>query len=205
MDEPLAALDAATQGRDPAVPRTPAPQLALPIVYVTHAMDEVARLADHLVLMDAGRVRWRPARWPTLLAQPDLPLARQDDAGVVITARVDRHDAAYGLSRIAFDGGSLWVGETAAAPGDRCARGCWRVMSAWPGRRTRDQPVVNVLPVVLDSLQADRSTALLRLRLGTPGAAPTWLLARITRRSADTLALQPGDALFAQIKGVALM
>ena len=79
--------------------------------------------------------------------------------------------------------------------------------------------VVNVLPVLLESLQADRSTALLRLRVGggepepadaaagcTPVVhAPTWLLARITRKSCETLALQPGDALYAQIKGVALM
>ena len=98
--------------------------------------------------------------------------------------------------------------------------------------------MVNVLPVRLETVQADRSTALLRLRVGgavrdglggglgyrsgngsggglrapfdralgqAAGASPVWLLARITRRSAEALALQPGDALFAQIKGVALM
>ncbi len=204
MDEPLAALDAPRKAEILPYLERLHRTLALPIVYVTHAMDEVARLADHLVLLDAGRVR---AAGPlaTLLAQPDLPLARQDDAGVVITARVDRHDPAYGLSRIAFDGGTLWVGETAAAPGDAVrARVLARDVSV-ARQAPRESSLVNVLPVVLDSVQADRSTALLRLRLGTPGAAPTWLLARITRRSADTLALQPGDALFAQIKGVALM
>ena len=80
---------------------------------------------------------------------------------------------------------------------------------------TRRQPVetsvVNVLPVSLESLVADRSTALLRLVVGPPGwggtarAEGVRLLARVTRRSCDALALQPGDALFAQIKGVALM
>ena len=80
---------------------------------------------------------------------------------------------------------------------------------------TRQRPVepsvVNVLPVWLESLAADRSTALLRLVVGTPGLHGTAgtggvrLLARITRRSCDALALHPGDALFAQIKGVALM
>jgi molybdate transport system ATP-binding protein len=97
------------------------------------------------------------------------------------------------------------VGETPTPLGDAVrARVLARDVSV-ARQRPQDTSVLNVLPVVLDSLQADRSTALLRLRLGTPGAAPTWLLARITRRSADTLALQPGDALFAQIKGVALM
>ena len=204
MDEPLAALDAARKAEILPYLERLHRALALPIVYVTHALDEVARLADHLVLLEAGRVR---AAGPLaeLLARPDLPLARQDDAGVVITARVDQHDDVYGLSRVAFAGGTLWVGETPAALGDAVrARVLARDVSV-ARLRPQDTSVLNVLPVVLDSLQADRSTALLRLRLGGQGGSPVWLLARITRRSADTLALQPGDALFAQVKGVALM
>jgi molybdate transport system ATP-binding protein len=183
-------------------------------------MDEVARLADHLVLLDAGQVR---AAGPLaeLLAQPDLPLARQDDAGVVIAATVAEHDRAYGLSRVQFEGGTLWVGESASAPGEWVrARVLARDVSV-----TRQMPlqtsVVNVLPVVLEAMQADHSTALLQLRVGhadsdagsdaagdagsAAGPAPVRLLARITRRSCETLALRPGDALFAQVKGVALM
>ncbi|MDO9286135.1 MAG: molybdenum ABC transporter ATP-binding protein [Aquabacterium sp.] len=205
MDEPLAALDAPRKAEILPYLERLHQALALPIVYVTHAMDEVARLADHLVLLDAGQVR---AAGPLaeLLARPDLPLARQDDAGVVIAATVAEHDRAYGLTRVAFDGGTLWVGETAAAPGQVVrARVLARDVSV-----TRQAPqhtsVINVLPVLLEALQADRSTALLRLRVGGDGAlAPVRLLARITRRSCETLALQPGDALFAQIKGVALM
>ena len=210
MDEPLAALDG--QRKTEILPYLERlhRELALPILYVTHAMDEVARLADHLVLLDAGRVL---AAGPLadLLAQPDLPLARQDDAGVVIEATVAEHDRAYGLSRVVFCGGALWVGETAAGPGQSVrARVLARDVSV-----TRQRPVetsvVNVLPVWLESLAADRSTALLRLVVGTPGVQGTAdieavrLLARITRRSCDALALHPGDALFAQIKGVALM
>ena len=207
MDEPLAALDGPRKAEIlPYLDRLQR-ELALPIIYVTHAMDEVARLADHLVLLDAGRVR---AAGPLaeLLARPDLPLARQDDAGVVIIATVDQHDETYGLSRVVFDGGALWVGQTPAAPGQAVrARVLARDVSV-----TRQAPlqtsVVNVLPVLLDELQTDRSTALLRLRVGgadAQPAAPVWLLARITRRSADALGLRPGDSLFAQIKGVALM
>jgi len=207
MDEPLAALDAPRKAEILPYLERLHQELALPIVYVTHAMDEVARLADHLVLLHAGRVQ---AAGPLaeLLARPDLPLGRQDDAGVVIDAEVAGHDHAYGLSRIQFAGGALWVGETAAAPGQRVrARVLARDVSV-----TRQAPaetsVLNVLPVVLESLHAERNTALLRLALGAaqgPGASPLHLLARITRRSCETLALQPGDPLFAQIKGVALM
>ena len=207
MDEPLAALDGPRKAEILPYLERLHHELALPIVYVTHAMDEVARLADHLVLLDAGRVR---AAGPLaeLLARSDLPLARQDDAGVVIIATVDQHDEAYGLSRVVFDGGALWVGQTPAGPGQTVrARVLARDVSV-----TRQAPlqtsVVNVLPVLLDALQADHSTTLLRLRVGGTDAhpaKPVWLLARITRRSADALALRPGDALFAQIKGVALM
>ena len=214
MDEPLAALDAPRKAEILPYLERLQRSLALPIVYVTHAMDEVARLADHLVLMDAGRVR---AAGPLgeLLAQPDLPLARQDDAGVVIAATVAEHDRHYGLSRLQFAGGALWVGETTAAPGEAVrARVLARDVSV--SRQAPQQTsVLNVLPVQLDTLQVDHSTALLKLRVvavadhsvtGQAGAsAPVWLLARITRRSAEALALQPGAALFAQIKGVALM
>jgi len=213
MDEPLAALDAQRKAEILPYLERLHRDLALPIVYVTHAMAEVARLADHLVLLDAGRVL---AAGPLveLLARPDLPLAHQDDAGVVIEATVAEHDSAYGLSRVVFGGGALWVGETAARPGQTVrARVLARDVSV-----TRQLPietsVVNVLPVWLESLVADRSTALLRLVVGRPGllgatgatgAEGVLLLARITRRSCDALALHPGDALFAQIKGVALM
>jgi molybdate transport system ATP-binding protein len=78
---------------------------------------------------------------------------------------------------------------------------------------TRQAPVqtsvLNVLPVLLEAMQADRSTALLQLRVGDAGSggdpAPVRLLARVTRRSCEALALQPGETGFAQIKGVALM
>jgi molybdate transport system ATP-binding protein len=205
MDEPLAALDAPRKAEILPFLERLHRELALPIVYVTHALDEVTRLADHLVLMDAGRVL---ASGPLaeLLARTDLPLARQDDAGVVIDAELLEHDARFGLSRIGFAGGSLWLGQADAAIGQRVrARVLARDVSV-----TRQAPaettILNVLPALLDSLQADRSTALLRLRLGGAGAdAGVPLLARITRKSCETLALQPGDALYAQIKGVALM
>jgi molybdate transport system ATP-binding protein len=207
MDEPLAALDAARKGEILPYLERLHRELALPIVYVTHAMDEVARLADHLVLLRDGRVL---AAGPlvSLLDRTDLPLARQEDAGVVLDAAVEEVDTAYGLARLSFDGGTLWVGAGGTAAGARVrARVLARDVSV-----AREAPVqtsiLNVLPVVLESMQVDGATALLRLACTAPGssvARPTRLLARITRRSCDVLRLAPGDALHAQIKGVALM
>ncbi|MEY2891935.1 MAG: hypothetical protein RJA98_1843 [Pseudomonadota bacterium] len=205
MDEPLAALDAARKAEVLPYLERLQRELAMPIVYVTHALDEVARLADHLVLMDSGRTL---ASGPLseLLARPDLPLSQHDEAGVVIDAQVAEHDTPYGLSRIAFAGGHLWVGATAHAVGAPVrARVLARDVSV-----TRHAPtetsVLNVLPVRLHSLHAERSTVLLQLHALSPGGdAGAPLLARITRRSADTLALQAGEQLHAQVKGVALM
>lgn len=205
MDEPLAALDAERKAEILPYLERLHRELALPIVYVTHAMDEVARLADHLVLMRDGRIEAAGAL-DELMTRTDLPLARLDDAGVVITAEVAEHDALHHMSRLTHRGSSLWVGHSPARPGQPVrARILARDVSV-----TRQPPVetsiLNVLPVVLAQVQREPGTALLSLRVshGTPNE-PWTLLARITSRSLDTLNLQPGDALHAQIKGVALM
>ncbi|MBC7956275.1 MAG: molybdenum ABC transporter ATP-binding protein [Cytophagales bacterium] len=205
MDEPLAALDTARKAEILPYLEQLHRELALPIVYVTHAMDEAARLADHLVLLRDGAVE---AAGPLgeLTARTDLSLSRHDDAGVVIDAEVVEHDAQHGLTRIGRHGAVLWVGGADARLGERVrARVLARDVSVArqpPGETS----ILNVLPVVVDSVQRDRTTALLRLRVtsGPPEFAWT-LLARITSKSCDALALLPGDALHAQIKGVALM
>ncbi len=200
MDEPLAALDAERKAEIlPYLDRLHR-EFAMPVLYVSHALDEVARLADHLVMLRAGRLL---AAGPLaeLLARPDLPLARPDDAGVVIEAEVDDHDLRYGLIRIGFDGAALWVGAGATSLGQRVrARVLARDVSV--ARRMPSQTsVINLLPASIEALHGDGPTVLVRLRIGT--ATP--LLARITRRSADALSLAPGDAVIAQVKGVALM
>ncbi|ACB33626.1 molybdate ABC transporter, ATPase subunit [Leptothrix cholodnii SP-6] len=209
MDEPLAALDASRKAEIlPYLERLHG-ELAMPIVYVTHAMDEVARLADHLVLMRAGSVL---AAGPLseLLARTDLPLAQADDAGVVIDAVVAAHDAPYHLTRLQLPAGGLWIGLVDKPPGARVrARVLARDVSV-VCEPPQASSILNVLPVTLEHLQADAGTATLRLLIGhiEPGAdatGATRLLARITRRSSEALRLHPGAHLYAQIKGVALM
>jgi molybdate transport system ATP-binding protein len=208
MDEPLAALDAQRKAEILPYLERLHTQLALPIVYVTHAMEEVARLADHLVLLREGRVL-AAGPMAELMARADLPLAQRDDAGVVIEADVASHDAAYGLMRIEAGGAQLWVGDsTSAAVGDRVRASVLARDVSVTRERPQQTSILNVLPVTLTSLHPDRGTVLLQLRVATPAAAsatPMHLLARITRKSCDTLALQAGDALHAQVKGVALM
>nr|WP_255719612.1 molybdenum ABC transporter ATP-binding protein [Pelomonas sp. P8] len=205
MDEPLAALDPARKAEILPYLERLHRELALPVVLVTHALEEAARLADHLVLMAEGRVQ---AAGPLLelLARTDLPLSRHDEAGVVVEAAVAAHDQAYGLTRIGFAGSGLWLGAAAVPVGGRVrARVLARDVSV-ARHAPQQSSLLNALPVVLDSLQIEASTALLRLRVMPGDAGPAvHLLARITRRSLDALVLQPGEALFAQVKGAALM
>ena len=106
MDEPLASLDLQRKREIlPYLERLHA-ELDIPVLYVSHAPDEVARLADHLVLLDAGRVI---ASGPAdeLMTRLDLPLAHGDTAGSMIAARVTAFDLAYGLTQVEFAGGRL--------------------------------------------------------------------------------------------------
>lgn len=212
MDEPLAALDAARKAEILPFLERLHRDLLIPIVYVTHSMDEAARLADHLVLMREGGVR---ASGPLfdLLSQPALAASAQggdrDDAGVVIDACIAAHDEGYGLSQAVFDGGALWIGGALHA-----VLGT-RVRVRVPARDvsvTRATPaqtsILNVLRVTLETSQRDGHTVLLGLRVAQPtktDAPLTRLLARITRKSSDTLDLREGDVLYAQIKSAALM
>ncbi len=99
MDEPLAALDAARKAELlPYLDRLHE-ELGIPVVFVSHAIDEVARLADHLVLMDAGQVQ---AAGPLaeMLSRLDLPVAFGDDAGVVLDAVIGQRDPRWHLARL---------------------------------------------------------------------------------------------------------
>ncbi|HEX4446237.1 MAG TPA: molybdenum ABC transporter ATP-binding protein [Polyangiaceae bacterium] len=205
LDEPLAALDGARKQEILPYLERLRDELAIPVVYVSHAMDEVARLADHLVLLDGGRV---VASGPIgeLLARLDLPTAMADDAGVVIEGTVAGHDEPNGLTRIRFAGGELWVGgieRPLGAPlrARALARDVSLALQA-PGPSS----VLNVLParvVEVRDLGPDRVNV--RLAVGEAGEGGVTLLARITRRSQTALGLGPGVAVHALIKSVALL
>lgn len=201
MDEPLAALDA--QRKAEVLPyleklhRT----LDIPVLYVSHAIDEVARLAGHMVLMREGAVL-AEGRTHELITRLDLPLAQGDAAATVIDGTVLQHDAHDHITTVAFQGGQLLlVSPTARTPGEALrlrvqARDVSLALAAPEG-----SSILNVLPATVAALAED-----------SPGqwmvaldAGPTRLLARVTQRSAQALALAPGRAVFAQVKGVAIV
>jgi molybdate transport system ATP-binding protein len=204
MDEPLAALDAARKAEILPWLEQLHEALDVPVVYVTHAIDEVARLADHLVLLEQGCVR---AQGPVidLMSRADLPLAHGDGAGALIEAVTCGLQNASGLCELRFDGGTLLLPQTRTPP----------LPDRTPVRvriQARDvslslvQPeqtsVLNILPATVTDLSDDGpGQVLVGLRVGQE----TRLLSRISRLSCERLGVVPGLPVFAQIKGVAMV
>ncbi len=199
LDEPLSALDAARRAEVLPFLEKVRREADLPILHVTHALDEMARLADHLVLLDAGRVT---ACGPALevLNRADLPLVLREDAGVVLEATVQAHDA-HGLVQLATAAGTLHAqGEALAAGKTLRVRIQARDVSLALSRH-EDSSVLNLVPVrlvALDPLPGGQ----VQVQLDASGAR---LLARISHHSAQHLALRPGMPLWAQVKAVALL
>jgi molybdate transport system ATP-binding protein len=202
MDEPLSALDRFTKDEILPFLERLHDALALPIVYVSHDLAEVERLADHLVLIENGRVR---ACGPLAELQSDtsLPLARARGAAVTLAAVTSGHDARYGLLWLEVDGGRFLVPSPPAAPGRS-----WRLrIEAGDVSLTISRPVdssiVNVLPALIaEAAPLSEAELTVVLRLGRDGQGAR-LLARVTRLSWDQLGLAPGMTVFAQVKGVA--
>ena len=201
MDEPLSALDAASKREIlPYLERLHG-ELDIPVIYVSHALDEVARLADQLVLMEHGRIIASGAL-NEILGRLDLPTAHLDDAGAVIEAGVAEHDEEYHLTRLDFYGGSLWVSKVERAIGSKVrARVLARDVSI-AINEPQGSSISNILSAHIDDIRDDGPDRVnLRLSVGYG----QMLLSRITRRSRDQLGLAPGMAVFAQVKSVALI
>lgn len=204
MDEPLAALDRFS--KDDILPYLERlhDALSVPVLYVSHDIAEVERLADHLVLLETGRVTAAgPLR--DLQADPTLPIARMPEAGVTLPASVESFDSAYGLATLALEGGRLLVPGAAESPGTarrvRIAASDVSLTLEPP----RGSTILNALPArVLSAEAQDGVQTMVAVALGADGGGAR-LLARVTRKSWDALGLAPGRAVFAQIKGVALV
>jgi molybdate transport system ATP-binding protein len=201
MDEPLTGLDhARKQEILPYLDRLHE-SLKLPLLYVTHATDELLRLADHVVLMEAGRVKSAGPLEATL-TRLDINLAAGLERGVVIEGRVAAGPAQWGLVRIDFDGGSLWARDQALAAGRQLRVSVLARDVSLALQKPEQTSIQNLLQGVVEGVGDDEhpSQVLVRLRLGS-----TPLLCSLTRRAMAMLDLQPGMPVWVQVKAVALL
>ena len=203
LDEPLASLDPARRRELLPWLEHLRDGLGIPMLYVTHSADEMARLADTVVLMDAGRVvaSGPPA---TTLTRLDLPIAQDEDAGALLQGVIVQIDASWHLARVDFVGGSLWLRDDGLREGEHVrVRVLAREVSLAieppvPGTAS----IQNVLTCTVVGLQAGPHPSQALVALDCGGHR---LLSRITARAADSLGLAAGTRVFAQVKSVGLV
>ena len=204
MDEPLASLDAARKQEVLPYLERIHDALDIPMIYVSHAQDEVARLADHVVLLgagaDAGKV---VASGPIaeIAARLDLPLALEEGAGAVVEGAVLSYDAHYRLARVQLAGGEVQVVHGPLAVGSHLRLRILARDVSLSLAPQEDISMLNQLPVRVLADMPGTSAAHVMLRLDAGG---TPLLARITRQSFDRLQIAPGKQVWAQFKAVAV-
>lgn len=204
MDEPLSALDAETKNEILPFLERLRDSLSLPIIYVSHDMREIERLADHLILMQAGRVR-SVGPLNELQSDPALPLAAGHDAAVTLDAVVSSYDAAYGLATLTVAGGQFFAPMPTAAIGSH-----QRVtIAARDVSLARERPegttILNVLPCrIAAATPATANEMVVVLKLGMDGTGAR-LLAHVTRRSWDQIKFAEGIQVYGLIKSVALL
>ncbi len=201
MDEPLAALDLGRKQEILPYLERLHDELEIPVLYVSHSPDEVARLADHLVVLDGGRAL---ASGPLadLLARLDLPIRLGEDVGSILEGAIAEVDAAWHLARVEFPGGALWTRDHGLPAGHRVrVRVLARDVSL--ARRAPERTSIqNLLAGRIDEVADDEhpSSALVRIRVGR-----SLLLARLTKRAVAELEVAPGQEVWVQVKSVALL
>ncbi len=201
MDEPLASLDIKRKQEVLPYLERLHEELDIPVLYVSHAPNEVARLADHLVLLDEGQVR---ASGPLkqLLLRTDLPFATEGDAEAVIDGHVSTCDAHYGLIELSVPGSAtpLRLLHAPLPAGHRLRVKIKARDVSLSLHRSEGSSLLNLLPVTVQHWHDLDTQVLLTLRLGEQQ-----LLARITRYAFDQLGIQQDQAIWAQIKSVSLL
>ena len=200
MDEPLAALD--VERKEEILPYLEAltGQLEIPVVYVSHSPDEVSRLADHLVLLEAGKVT-ASGRITELLTREGLSLSHGSQAEALVEARVSGFDKTYALNYLDFPGGRFMV------PGRQLESGTTvrlRVLArdvSLTLRSQEDTSILNIFRATVTALSPEGAAQMV-VHLDVAGVP---MLAHVTRKSSEALGLAPGCEVHAQVKSVAVL
>ena len=200
MDEPLASLDLKRKQEILPYLSRLHQQLDIPVLYVTHSQQEVAQLADTLVILENGRCL---ASGPLAETQSrlDLPLAQDREAATVWQVHIAEHESDYHLTRVQFDGGSLSLSLVEAEIGSPLRVQIYARDVSIALTEPSATSILNVLPAVIKQITEGRdSQAVVQLKVGQQ-----LLLAHITRKSLLMLGLRIGMSVFVQIKGTSIL
>lgn len=201
LDEPLSNLD--TQSKDEILPYIERlnKSLGIPILYVSHSAMEVTRLADHMILLDNGKVAANGVI-NELLTSPALPLAYRDDAAAVLTGTIAGHDSKFHLSSVALPAGEIRVVRSKLPIGSEVRLQIFARDISLALSRPSQSSIQNLLQGTIVSLNDTDEPAQVLVLVDLAGQR---CLSRITRRAASTLNLQPGLPVYLQVKSVAVM
>lgn len=200
MDEPLSSLDNKLKQEILPYLEILHRELAIPVIYVSHATDEVARLADTLVVLRKGEVLGTgPIQ--EMLTRLDLPLSHRGDAETLIHATVLDIDETYGLTRLENSGHIFSVTGTDLVPGTSVRLRIAAHDVSLTLAKQSGTSIQNIFPVTITELMEENAAQyLVKVSLGDNP-----VLARLTRKSVEELAIKPGQSVFAQIKSVAVL
>lgn len=201
MDEPLSGLDEQRKAEILPYLESLCRSSRTPILYVSHSVDEVCRLADDLLVMEQGRVVGHGPLEAMLIEQAIASPGGQE-VSAVLRAQVSHIDKHWALAALQFSGGELWVQHNGEGlgTGQRLRIRAQDVSLSLSAHQ--DSSIQNILPCTIREIREEPSGTmqLLVLQLGSDQ-----LLARLTRRSVNHLGLKVGMTAFAQIKSVAIV
>jgi molybdate transport system ATP-binding protein len=204
MDEPLASLDGPRKAEIlPYIERL-RDEFAIPILYVSHALDEVLRLATMLVLVDGGRVATAGPLGNVLADPAAMRFFGGAEPGTLLFATVQAHDDRYQLSTLACDGFVLRVPRVDLAPGTAVRVRIPARDVALALTRPADVSITNRIEGAVESIDVARDGHPAFVRVAVRAGASTRLMVTITRESAERLALVPGLRVWCLIKSVVL-
>jgi molybdate transport system ATP-binding protein len=200
MDEPLAALDVKRKQEILPFLTRLHQTLHIPVLYVTHSQQEVAQLADYLVILNEGKVLASGLLTETW-GRLDLPLAQAREAASVWSVSVVGHEQDYHLTQVAFDGGMLSLPAVDAVIGALLRVQIYASDVSIVMQAPIATSILNVLPAtIIDIMQGQNGQSVVRLNVGTQP-----LLAHITGKSVQLLGLHKGMAVYVQIKGTSIL
>jgi molybdate transport system ATP-binding protein len=199
MDEPLASLDVARKGEVLPFISKLSREISIPILYVTHSLDEILNLADMVVLLESGKVVAQ-GTVEDVMSRLDLQhFAGTFDAGVVVGTEVEAHDSVDGLTTLRFGGGALKLPLFNVAIGERVRVRIRARDVAIALSRPEKISVQNIFPAIVEEVvDSTESLVEVRLDIGCP------LLSRITPAAKADLKLAPGQHVYALVKSVAI-
>ncbi|MCB1757572.1 MAG: TOBE domain-containing protein, partial [Gammaproteobacteria bacterium] len=200
MDEPLSALDLKRKREITPYLESLTRELDIPVLYVSHEPGEVARLADHIVLLDKGREQ-ASSPIDEIFTRLDLPLALGDRAAALVQARVIGHDRQYGLTELEFAGGRFTISYKPVAENRAVRLRIFARDVSITLERQSGTSILNIFATRIEEITPVNDAQLVVRLLA--GDVP--ILSRITRKSAEKLKLQPGKTVYAQVKSVALL